>query len=295
MVARIVLALYPPAVRERYGDEISLLMESSPTPHRDLLNVFWHALLDRTEYAVTLSWRRAPRFLLFGAAWLVGAYAFLSLTDAARGWIIQAVIPNPAPIPVFSDDVSQMRLITALCIVAAGGLAFALARRWWRGAVWLPVVALAFVSIVLNVVRVETYRLTSFDVTVDWDWFGWTLGEQLLWAASVLALIVAIRRAPAGWAGVVAGFGVLAVAYGNTVVSTFLLDRVFDLPGNPWTTYWESIMGAVFDVRTSGDVGVFVQTNGWWPTVATALVAGCAMAARALSRKTSVLGRPYAA
>jgi hypothetical protein len=274
---RIALALYPPAVRDRYGDEIRLLLESSPTPRRDLLNVFCHALLDRTEYAVTLSWRRTPRYLLYYAVWLVGAYTFLTLTDRAQQWIIKAILRRTASIPFVTNALSQMRLLTIFCVLGLAVAAFAAGRRWWRGAVWQPIAALVTVSLVLGVVRVDTFGLTSFEVQVVWDWFAWTLGEQCLWAASVLLLIVAIRRAADRWASVVAFAGVVAVAYANTALSTFLLGQVFNLSGNPWTAYWESIMGALYEVNLGGDTFVQVHTSGWWPTVATALVAGCAL------------------
>lgn len=291
MLDRVVLALYPPVVRDRYGEEISSLLESSPTPQRDLLNVFWHALMDRTEYAVTLTWRRTPRYMIYTAMWLVGAYVFLTLTDRAQQWIIQAIVPHSVSIPFATSYLSQMRLLTTACIIAVAVAAFAASLRWWRGAVWQPIAALVVVSLVLNVVRVETFGLTTFQVQVVWDWFAWTLGEQCLWAASVLLLIVAIRRTPGRWAYAVALPGVVAVAYANTVLSTFLLDRFFDMPGNPWTAYWENIMGALYevDLGSGGGVPVFfmpnlpsetvvqVHTSGWWPTVATALVVGCAL------------------
>jgi hypothetical protein len=266
------------------------VLESSPTPRRDLLNVFWHALLDRTEYAVTLTWRRTPRYVVYAAIWLVGAYIFLTLTERVQQWIIQAIAPHAVSISSAATRLSQMRLLTTACIIAVAVAAFAANLRWWRGVVWQPIAALVAVSLVLSVVRVETFGLTSFQVQVVWDWFAWTLGEQCLWAASVLLLIVAIRRTPGRWAYAVALPGVVAVAYANTVLSTFLLDRFFDMSGNPWTAYWESIMGALYtvDLGDGSGVPVFfmpnlpsetvqVHTSGWWPTVATALVVGCAL------------------
>lgn len=62
-----VLALYSPAVRERYGEEIADLLEQSRTPARDLADVTWSALTDRMEKLVTAdlpaTLRRTPRGL----------------------------------------------------------------------------------------------------------------------------------------------------------------------------------------------------------------------------------------
>jgi hypothetical protein len=117
---RLILRLYPPAFRDRYGDEVAMLLESSPTPIRDLLNVLWHALIDRTEYAVTLGWRRSPKILGYGTLWLLGAYAFGYITEHSRMIIINVVLANP----IFGSELFQMRLMTAMFITAGALLAF---------------------------------------------------------------------------------------------------------------------------------------------------------------------------
>ncbi|WP_155368669.1 hypothetical protein [Catellatospora vulcania] len=50
LLIRAVLALYPPAVRERYGDEIAELLHDSPRPGRDLADTAWCALRDRLTH-----------------------------------------------------------------------------------------------------------------------------------------------------------------------------------------------------------------------------------------------------
>ncbi|WP_155384995.1 hypothetical protein [Catellatospora paridis] len=47
---RAVLALYPAAIRERYGDEIAELLHASPTLGRDLADTAWCALRDRLTH-----------------------------------------------------------------------------------------------------------------------------------------------------------------------------------------------------------------------------------------------------
>jgi hypothetical protein len=272
---RLILRLYPPAFRDRYGDEIALLLESSPTPRRDLLNVFWHGLLDRAEYAVTLGRRRSPKILGYGAVWLLGAYAAGYLADHMRANIIKLVLAD-SPIPGLGPDIRQMRLLTALCVGVLAAFAFFLGRRYWRGSPGTVITALALISIVANVVRVDAYVIDSVQVRVDWSWFGWTVGEQALWAAVALLLVVAIRRSSRP--GVIAILGVAAVAYCDSALMTALVDWRYSLYGNPLTAYWENIMGASFPVF-DGDP-VMVQVSGWWPTIATALVVGCTFAAR---------------
>lgn len=44
---RLAVSLYPRRVRDRYGDELTDLLEQSTTPGRDLADVIWCALTDR--------------------------------------------------------------------------------------------------------------------------------------------------------------------------------------------------------------------------------------------------------
>ncbi len=46
-VARVLLAMYPPAIRDRYGDEIADLLARSSRPVRDLADVAWCALVEQ--------------------------------------------------------------------------------------------------------------------------------------------------------------------------------------------------------------------------------------------------------
>lgn len=64
---RAVLALYPAAIRERYGAEIAELLHASPTPARDLADTAWCALRDRlTHRSETMTMAQART-----AAWTV--------------------------------------------------------------------------------------------------------------------------------------------------------------------------------------------------------------------------------
>jgi len=74
-----VLALYPPAVRERYGEEIAALLEQSRTPARDLADVAWAALIDRVEKLMTAdipdALRRTPRRLTVASVTVLACLA----------------------------------------------------------------------------------------------------------------------------------------------------------------------------------------------------------------------------
>jgi hypothetical protein len=272
-----VLRLYPRSFRDRYGDEIELLLESSPTPRRDLLNLFWHALLDRAEYALSANWRRAPRLAGYLAVWLLGAYALGYLADHTRTNIIKLVIVH-SPVPGLDSDIFQMRLLTAVCVAALAVVAFFLGRRYWRGSTGSVIAALALVNVVADIVRVDAYTLDNVQVRIDWSWFGWTVAEQALWALlSIACLTVALRRPQRpGRTAILCG---TVVVYANSVLMTAVVDSVYGTVGNPWTSYWESIMGGWFSV-TAGQDFIVVPVNGWWSTLATALVLGCSFAAR---------------
>jgi hypothetical protein len=273
-----VLRLYPKAFRDRYGDEIAMLLESSPTPRRDLVDVFWHALLDRVGDFFHGGWRSTPRYIKYAAAWLFATYAFGYLTAHASTMVIHLFVAEPGPIPILRPDVTQMRLFTAACIASVSVLAFFLGRRYWRGSPGSAVAALALSSVVVSVLRIDAYVLSDIQVSVHWEMLWLTLLGQAVWVASVALLVLALRRTRLP--GLVAVAGVVAVAYAESVVVTAVLDGVYALPGNPWTDYWESIMGGVFLVTTDGNQGIAVHIVAWWPTIVTALVAGCTLAAR---------------
>jgi hypothetical protein len=120
-LVRIVIALYPGRVRERYGDEVAGLLRDSPTPARDLANV---ALVAAAEHGGTMSVSAAGR----GALRVLGLVV-LPLPIVAA-WV---VIQRPASILAHYLPVPDPRLSFAvpplLMSVVAGLLAWLTARR----------------------------------------------------------------------------------------------------------------------------------------------------------------------
>ncbi|GAA1834029.1 hypothetical protein GCM10009682_60560 [Luedemannella flava] len=60
---RVVLALYPPVVRERYGDEIADLLTASQRPWRDLADTAWCGLTERVTTVGPTELRATGRHL----------------------------------------------------------------------------------------------------------------------------------------------------------------------------------------------------------------------------------------
>lgn len=272
-----VLSLYPREFRDRYGDEVADMLASSPTPKLDLLNVVWHALLERMEYTVHHGWRRVPRYAAYFAVWLAAAYV-LSYAQARLTSMIIKIFVEPGSLPMLRPDVNQMRAATALCVALVAFAAFLLGRRYWRGTAESVVVALALAGVVVSVLRIDAFGAYGIEVSWHWELIGLMLTEAAVWLGGAGLLVWGLRRVR--WPGLVAVFGVVALAYAKSVVMTMLLDQVFTLPGNPWTDYWQSIMGGVLTVIADDNVGIGVQIGGWWVTVAAAFVAGCTLAAR---------------
>jgi hypothetical protein len=180
-------------------------------------------------------------------------------------------------------------LAAALCLAAVSIAVFVAGRRFGRGTPWFPVAALALASVVTTLLGLDGQVLSHIRLSVDWPGFGWQLLRQAFWVGAVALLLYAIRRA--GRPAVVAAAGVVAVAYAYTAVDTVISDAIYQYPGNALAAYWDNILGSVFLVTGDNnfiaifgyvsDQGiVLVQRNGWWPTIATALVAGWALAAR---------------
>lgn len=279
-----ILGIYPKSFRDRYGDEITMLLESSATPRRDLLNVFWHGLLDRAGAFFDNGWRRTPRYLAYAVAWLFGAYLAADLMGRFTTVVLRMVNPpQPRSGPGVPYDITVERLAILGCIIAAAAVGYALSRMFWRGTPAAVIAGVALTSVFVSVVRLDTYVWTSIHAYVSWDGFWLTALVQAAWVVLATLLVLLLRRTPRpGW---VAPLAVVGLAYAHAVVAGALVNLVYDLPANPLTTYWRSLIGdAVFIVTGNGLTGVAVLVDGWWTTVSMALVAGCTLAARRAPR-----------
>jgi hypothetical protein len=90
-----VLALYPPALRERYGEEIAELLEQSRTPIRDLADVARSALAERAAKLVKTdlpdALRRTAPGLTVAAVTVLACVAVPLLGFSSTPWTIVLV------------------------------------------------------------------------------------------------------------------------------------------------------------------------------------------------------------
>lgn len=121
MLARALLRLYPAPVRARYGDEMADLLARSVTPLRDLADLLWCALIERTEHLFMIALRRRRWWLPLPALALGG------LALAQPDWY-------PALIPL---------LLLAVAVPAGMWLGRRAGTDWWQH----PVAATALIGL----------------------------------------------------------------------------------------------------------------------------------------------------
>jgi hypothetical protein len=83
-VVRHLVASYPAAIRDRYGDEIRRLLEASDRPARDAANVLRHALSAHLEEIMQRDVTRVVALISAGLALVVFGF---SLNDLERGLV----------------------------------------------------------------------------------------------------------------------------------------------------------------------------------------------------------------
>ncbi|MEV4274872.1 hypothetical protein [Actinoplanes xinjiangensis] len=259
-----VLALYPRAVRERYGEEIAALLEQSGTPVRDLADVAWAALTDRVERLMTVdipaALRRTPRGLTVTAVTVLTCVA--------------------VPLLGFSAVPSAIVLVGLaaglLCATRGGG---------FRSAAVVVGVVLGLFTLphLLQLLGGSTERVAEVAGTAAFA----TAAAAL--AASVVVLVRRHRRPAALAAAVLGSLTVPALA------STMLVSLSGAEPaGNPWLAYWVSMLpyrgwseegGAEF-------VGVLSDALVWYPALYTFclsfLMAFCLRATTGRPARTAV-------
>jgi hypothetical protein len=236
-----VLALYPPAVRERYGEEITDLLEHSGTPVRDLADVAWAALTDRVEKLLTTdipeALRRAPRRPTVAAVTVLACLA--------------------VPLLGFSTVPSAIVLVG----LAAGMLCAT------RGCGFRPAAVVAGLVLALFTLPHLVQLLGgSIERRAEMASTATFVAAAAALAASVVALLRRNRRTAALTAAVIGGATVLPLT------STMLvLISGAEPAGNPWLAYWVSMLpyrgwsedgGAEF-------VGVLFDALIWYPALHT--------------------------
>jgi hypothetical protein len=214
-VARLVVAIYPKAIRDRYGDEITDLLTQSSRPLRDLVDIGWCAILERGSFVSVPHLRsRVPQVV--GVLAVPPVLGVALLTVASLGVLVVATVDAAA-------SQSTIEIVMALAVApvtaAAAWLGWRSSRQPQRAA-WLFIVpALLTLSIV---------ALSSVPI------MGEALGEArvavavaaAVWCSLLTGLVVAVRRLAARFpwpavvsALIVAGFVMLDLtfmAYGET-------------------------------------------------------------------------------
>lgn len=236
-----VLALYPPAVRERYGEEIAALLEHSRTPVRDLADVAWAALTDRAEKLMTAdipdALRRTPRRLTVASVTVLACLA--------------------VPLLGFSAVPSAIVLVG----LAAGMLC---ARR--GGGFGTAALVVGVVLALLTLPHLVQLLGGSIERTAEVaSTTAFAVAAAAL-AALVVTLVRRNRRTAALTAAAIGGLTLPPLA------STMLvLISGGESAGNPWLAYWVSMLpyrgwseegGAEF-------VGVVFDTLVWYPALYT--------------------------
>ncbi|RKE12190.1 hypothetical protein [Catellatospora citrea] len=205
-----MLRLYPAPVRARYGDEMTDLMARSVTPLRDLADLLWCALIERTEHLFMIALRRR-RWWLSVPALTVGGLALVR-----PDWY-------PALVPV---------LLLAVAVPAGMWLGRRAGTHWWQH----PVAATALIGLVW---------LVPFEH--GW-WRALCYLLWVACAVGLSHAVHAVRgrghRLGAVAAGAVAGAGLLQVF---TVGLVALLAGLTGLdPASPaWQWAWEALRTGV--------------------------------------------------
>jgi hypothetical protein len=241
-LARVALALYPPAWRARYSDEVRALLDESGGGPRAVASVAWRALP---------AWLWPPRHLfdrparmrsslataLVAAAMLTGlGLVFAQLTQA------QGYRPAGHPIVGWSYTVFDAALAVAALTAAAGGLPLwllmlrrALRERRRRDLAYLLLPAIASAAY-LAILRVVVRLVGGPNGVSPWWFLAVTLLGFVTAAVATAGPGLALRRMqPRGpalrLAAVAAGLaaaGILVAAAASAVASAGLVLRAPD-------------------------------------------------------------------
>ncbi|MET7425778.1 hypothetical protein [Dactylosporangium sp. NPDC005555] len=236
-----VLALYPPAVRERYGEEVAVLLEQSRTPVRDLADVAWSALTDRMEKLVTAdlpdALQRTPRWLTVASATVLACLA--------------------VPLLGFSTAPSAIVLV---------GLATGLLCARRGGGFGSAAVVVGVVLALLTSPHLVQSLVGSIDRIAEVVSTAAFAAAAAALAALVVALVRRNRRTAALPAAVIGGLALPQLAS-----MMLVLISGAGPTGNPWLAYWVSMLPYRGWSEESGSefVGVLFDTLIWYPALYT--------------------------
>lgn len=225
-LVRMVLALYPRHVRDRYGAEITELLTHSPTPGRDLADVAWCALADRGA-SMTMSHARPHLLRLTGLLAAPLAFGIALATLAGFGIAVLGLLEG------FGYQVGYQFanvMIAASMVPVAVGTVW-LARRTDRREQILAPTIVVPTALALGVVAVSSLPYLGQALGETWSA---TLVSSLCWCAATFALATGgaalMRRARIGVAWMVMVLGGLAILELTCTVYVLLVHRSYGLP-----------------------------------------------------------------
>jgi hypothetical protein len=267
---RVLLALYPKTVRDRYGDEIAQLLADSPTPVRDAFDVAWHALTARGEHAMTFTVHRLPRAVLAVAAWITAVaaltfFADMVLTLHMSRWGGSASVVAPIA-----------RVITAFGVAAttvgavAVGLRLGGAARATNPAVFLvPTIAVAMWLSSLFFIDHHFY----VDTFLTAQGLRGAILPDALWLAAVLGVGLGVQQLTRlgrhSAARSVAVVGGIATVLMETLFTHLQISQYGDA-GNPLLWYWRDLL-ALPAMRTYDGGVIYTSVSAWLCPVLTAV------------------------
>lgn len=273
-MVRLALAMYPKAVRERYGEEIAELLTESSRPARDLADVAWCALIEQGSLmSVPQSRSRVPRAagvlvvpLVLGVALLIAASVSILVVATIDGGASQAVVAS----------------VTALGVVpviaAAAWLGWRVSRepsmsRWlWIVPALLASGILALSSVPIVGEALGEARLAVAAATVSWG---------LLLTALVMVVARLTPRLP--WSFVLLAM----VIAGITVLDlTFVAYAAFDsTDGAPASYWWYPMTLAAYDFGSPGAAADLAEQLKGLPALLTTCTAFTLSLAGAIARR----------
>lgn len=226
--ARLVaaaLAVYPPHVRERYGEEIADLLDHSPRPWRDLTNVAWNATLERIG-----SVRRAPLRpyaarmgallsapMLFYVALMVGRPVSAILSGVLGALVGQGSVNVSGDGGLQTSSEDGPFIAAAAVVVAVIATLGVLTARLWTDALRLPalpvvvpaMLVLGAAGTIVAPLTLNTLVNLPLDTAFDPEWVAVPV-STVVWWALLTALVTRHRalirrgRTTAAWLVVVA-------------------------------------------------------------------------------------------
>jgi hypothetical protein len=283
---RLALALYPRPVRERYGAELADLLNHSPTPRRDLVDVAWCALADRGE-SLAMSQLRS------------GLLRITALASAPIAVLIAWGIVFALPLPLLNllpdaQGPAIQGFITAWFAVSV--LTVTVTAMWLgrRSGSRRPLVAPAFV--VPSTLAAGAITVASVPYVRDVQGNVWSASvvSTVFWCLATIVLASSIttllRLGRARVAALTAASGALVI-----LDLTFVIDAVLSLPAGyasmPSALWWypATITGVDFGLVQSpnGELGDALRAL---PIVLTACTAFALAAVTAtVSRQSTAL------